>query len=233
MIAKMRYGGWLLALSATALGLVTATAMPASANHDVPWQPKPSAQDLLNDCSSGVGKCTFNDPVIKEAYLSNFHQVSDTIYNCSATRDSTQSKAWADMTGSMDQVGVTITEKVELLEIVEISVQQSYSHTWINQHTETGTTTLTVGPGEVGWINRAQVMQKVTGTWQTHYDDPHWGHYFWEVTGAAVISPAANGTDGKHNTVVTKTRPMTTSEKLSCETMHKNKIVELPKGRSL
>ena len=70
-------------------------------------------------------------------------------------------------------------------------------------------------PEVPGVISRAQVMQQISGTWQTHYDDPKWGHYYWFVPDV-VTGPAPNGTDGKHNAVVVKSRKMTAEEKKLC-----------------
>ncbi|MGW7404164.1 hypothetical protein ACWGI9_10550 [Streptomyces sp. NPDC054833] len=204
----MRHGGRMLALSVAALGVVAAMAAPASADD------QPTRAQLIADCDSGVGKCTFNEPQLGEAYLGDFHRVSDSLYNCS-TSAATQSMTWSDTVGSTDSAGVSVTVGGKIADIIDVSVTATYSHTWSSSHSETSSINMTVKPGEVGWIARAQVMQTVSGTWQTHYDDRKWGHYFWFVPDV-VTGPAPNGTDGESNAVVVKSRKMTAKEKQSC-----------------
>ncbi|WP_411575161.1 hypothetical protein [Streptomyces fradiae] len=195
-----------LALASCA-GLTIAASPAAAADH-------PTRQELTADCTSGLGKCTFNNPVLGEAYLGEFRQVSDSLYNCSSS-DATRTMSWSDSVGSTDSVGVSVTTGGKIAGIVDLSVTATYGHTWSSTHTEGNSLNMTVKPGEVGWISRAQVMQKVSGTWQTHYDSRKWGHYywFWQDT---ITGPAKNGTDGKNNVVVVKTRKMTEAEGRSC-----------------
>lgn len=185
-----------------------AGALPAAAADE------PTEKQLMADCASGVGKCTFNNPEVKKAYLGNYHQVSDTLYNCS-TSDATQSLNWSDSVGSTDSAEFSITSGGKIAGIVDLSVTAKYGHTWKTDHTDGGSMGMTVKPGEVGWISRAQVMHEVSGRWQTHYDDPHWGHYYW-YWDDTISSPAPNDTDGVKSAVVVKSRPMTAEEKASC-----------------
>lgn len=203
-----RRGSRLMALTAASLGLVAAMAGPAVADDG------PAREQLIADCASGDGKCSFNEPVLGKAFLGDFRQVSNSLYNCS-TSDATQSMGWSDTVGSTDSAGVSVTAGGKIAGLIDLSVTATYSHTWSSSHTENSSLNMTVKPGEVGWISRAQVMQTVSGTWQTHYDSPKWGHYFWFVPDK-VTGPAANGTDGRSNAVTVKTRKMTTAEKKSC-----------------
>ncbi|RST14391.1 hypothetical protein E2C00_13245 [Streptomyces sp. WAC05374] len=203
-----RYGSRAAAVVAVVCGAALAGALPASAGE------QPTKPELLADCASGAGKCTFNEPKLGEAYLGAFHQVSDSLYNCSSS-DATQSMTWDDTVGSTDSLGVSVTAGGKIAGIVDLSVTATYSHSWSSTHSESSSLNMTVKPGEVGWISRAQVMQKVSGTWQTHYDSPKWGHYYWFVPDT-ITGPAKNGTDGKSNAVVVKTRKMTDAEKRSC-----------------
>ncbi|WP_228772970.1 hypothetical protein [Streptomyces eurocidicus] len=188
--------------------MVGAAALPAAAADE------PTEQQLMADCASGTGKCTFNNPVVDKAYLGNYHQVSDSLYNCS-TSDATQGLNWSDSVGSSDTFEVSVTAGGKIAGIVDTSVTAKYGHTWQVQHSDGGSLGMTVKPGEVGWISRAQAMRQVSGRWQTHYDNPHWGHYYW-FWDDTITSPAPNDTDGVKNAVVVKTRPMTADEKASC-----------------
>ncbi|MGK5544199.1 hypothetical protein ACSNOH_05635 [Streptomyces sp. URMC 127] len=202
------------ALSVAALGMTAAMAAPASADD------QPTRKQLIADCASGEGKCSFNDPVLGKAFLGEFRQVSNSLYNCSSS-DATQSMGWSDSVGSTDSVGVSVTAGGKIAGIVDVSVTANYGHTWSSSHEENSSLNMTVKPGEVGWISRAQVMQTVSGTWQTHYDSPKWGHYYWYVPDT-ITGPAPNGTDGKSNAVVVKTRKMTAEEKASCSSGSKS-----------
>ncbi|QHC22989.1 hypothetical protein [Streptomyces sp. GS7] len=216
----LRHGGRAVALTATAVGMVAAMALPAAADSG------PTRKELIADCASGLGKCSFNDPVLGKAYLGDFRQVSDSLYNCS-TSPATQSMTWSDTVGSTDSVGVSITVGGKIADIIDLSVTANYSHTWSSSHSESSSLNMTVQPGEVGWISRAQVMQTVSGTWQTHYDSPKWGHYYWYVPDT-VTGPAPNATDGVSNAVVVKSRKMTAQEQASCSAKsHQGKTFRL------
>lgn len=204
----MRHGSRLLTATVAACGIAVSITSPAVADE------QPTRELLRADCDSGEGKCTFNSPQLGEAYLGDFRQVSDSLFNCS-TSDATQSMTWSDSVGSTDSLGVSVTAGGKIAGIVDLSVTTTYNHTWSSTHSETSSLNMTVKPGEVGWISRAQVMQRVSGTWQTHYDSPKWGHYYW-FFGDTITGPAANGTDGKSNAVVVKSRKMTDTEKKSC-----------------
>lgn len=197
-----------LAVAAATSGILVAATSTAAADDG------PTRELLTADCASGLGKCSFNDPKLGEAYLGDFRQVSDSLYNCS-TSPATQSMTWTDSVGSTDSVGVSVTAGGNIAGIVDLSVTATYDHSWTSTHTESSSLNMTVQPGEVGWISRAQVMQQVSGTWQTHYDDPKWGHYYW-FWGDTITGPAPNGTDGKSNAVVVRSRAMTAAEKKSC-----------------
>ncbi|MFG2888565.1 hypothetical protein [Streptomyces sp. NPDC048248] len=216
---RTRYGRRAVALSTAALGMVGAMALPAAAA----TTEEPTREQLIADCASGEGKCTFNEPTLGKAYLGDFRQVSDSLYNCS-TSDASQSMGWADTVGATDSVGVSVTAGGKIAGLIDLSVTATYSHTWTSSHTENSSLNMTVKPGEVGWISRAQVMQKVSGTWQTHYDSPKWDHYYWFVP-ETVTGPAPNGTDGQSNAVIVKSRKMTAEEKASCS-------ADAKKGRS-
>ncbi|MCX5052394.1 MULTISPECIES: hypothetical protein [unclassified Streptomyces] len=209
MNRALRHGGRALGLTAVVLGTIAA-AVPAAADE------QPTSEQIMADCASGEGKCSFNSPKIGEAYLGKPRQVSELLYNCTASSAS-QSMSWADTVGSSQSVGGSVTVGGGIEGIVTASVTATYNYTWQSSHTETSSFTVTVQPGEVGWISRAQVMQQITGTWQTHYDDPRWGHYYWFVPDV-ITGPATNGTDGKHSAVVVKSRKMTATERKLCST---------------
>jgi hypothetical protein len=197
------------AIAVAACGFVAAVSPSATAADT------PTREEILADCDSGLGKCTFNSPQLGEPYLGKFEQVSDTLYNCS-TSDTTKKLTWTQKVGSTDSVGVSVTAGGTLMGLVNVSVTATYGHTWTTESSESDEQPVTAKPGEAAWISRAQLMQNVSGEWQTHYDDPKWGHYYWFVPDT-ITSPAKNGTNGKSSAIVVKSRPMTDAEKQSCE----------------
>ncbi|MEU6182866.1 hypothetical protein [Streptomyces coeruleorubidus] len=69
-----------------------ATAVPAAAEE------QPTAEQIMADCASGEGKCTFNSPRVGRAYRGEPRQVSELLYNCTDSPAS-QSMSWADTVG--------------------------------------------------------------------------------------------------------------------------------------
>ncbi|MCQ4043404.1 hypothetical protein ACFOSC_02260 [Streptantibioticus rubrisoli] len=207
-----------VAIAAASCGFVVAATVPSSAADE------PTREAILADCESGSGKCTFNSPQMGEPYLGNFVQVSDTLYNCS-TSDTTKKLTWTQKVGSTDSVGVSVSAGGTLMGLVNVSVTATYGHTWTSETSESDEQNVTAKPGEVAWISRAQLMQKVSGEWQTHYDSPKWGHYYWFVPDT-ITSPAKNGTGGKSSSIVVRSRPMTDAEKASCEANRSKVLVK-------
>lgn len=202
--------GRVLLVSAAAAAAVGAAALPASAAGD------PTVADIMADCASGsdISSCELKDPEIQKAYLGNYHQVSDTLYNCSSS-DASQGLNWSDKVGTADSVDISVTAGGKIAGIIDLSVTAKYGHSWTTEHSDGGSMGMTVKPGEVGWISRAQAMRQVKGRMNVWYKHTHWGHYnwYWDDT---FTSPAPNDTDGVTNAVVVKTRPMTDAEKASC-----------------
>ncbi|MFD0008064.1 hypothetical protein ACFVJ4_37495 [Streptomyces sp. NPDC127178] len=208
----VRSGGRTVTLLALAVGAVAATALPAAAEEEE----GPTREQIMADCESGEGQCTFNDPKVGKAYLGKQRPVSDLLFNCSSSPAS-QAITWSDTVGSSHSTGVSVTTGGGLAGIFTASVTATYNYTWQTSHTESSTATVTVAPGEVGWISRAQLMRRVSGTWQTHYEDRKWDHYFWYVPDV-ITSPAPSGTDGRRSAVMVDSRKMTAEEKKSCST---------------
>ncbi|MFJ9613755.1 hypothetical protein [Streptomyces noursei] len=231
---KSSWSWRILGVGVTCTALIGLAALPASAM---------TGDRVLRDCASGFGKCTFNGPyrhesegpAIGKAYLGGFHQVSDTMWNCT-TSPAKQTLTWSDTVGSTDSFDVSIKAGGKIAGVVEASVEAKYGHTWMTQHSDSASLEMTVKPGEVGWISRAQVMRELTGYWQTHYDNPQDGHYYWYLGPDTITSPAPNDTEGVKNSVVLKTRPMTDAEKNSCQVHNagvflSKKKVEQPQQR--
>ncbi|WP_372411492.1 hypothetical protein [Streptomyces luteireticuli] len=236
MIWSRRYGVRALAALAVTTAAAVGGTLPASAdtnpgNSDVNAEVKaevkklfggidhPSDAQILDYCQKVVTDkpdhlyCTFDNPVVDKAYLGNYHPASDDLYNYTSS-DATQQLNWSDTVGSTNTVEVSASVTATLIDkVLSASVSAKYGYTWSNSHSEGGSIGITVKPGEVGWIDRAQAMHKVTGTWHFYSD----GLVINEQVKGTIVSPADNGTDGVRNAVVAKTRKMTANEKGSSD----------------
>ncbi|MEU9480510.1 hypothetical protein [Streptomyces sp. NPDC048191] len=112
-------------------------------------------------------------------------------------------------------MGTEFSSSVTIAETVQFSLSVMYQHSWLTTHTETYSSTLPVPKGYKGWIDYADVVQHISGTWQTHYDDRHWGHYFWYVHDN-ITHPVTEGTDGQRRQIIPVIRPMTSADWRSC-----------------
>ncbi|MFI8219996.1 hypothetical protein [Streptomyces sp. NPDC085932] len=197
--------------------MVAMTATPSEAHHVYPG---PTTQQIMADCTSGLGKCTFGDgsPVMGESpggdltrktYIDNWRRVSNLSPNCMSAPQR-KSISWSQTTGTSDTFGISF--KVEVGAIVKTGVETKYEHSWMEQKTVSDTYHVDVKPGTYAWIKRGQVMQAYTGKWRTHYDDPKWGHYYWATSYDTVRQPAREGQDGLYSEVGWDERPMTREE---------------------
>ncbi|WP_420082638.1 hypothetical protein ACN6AT_37295 (plasmid) [Streptomyces sp. JL4002] len=174
----------------------------------------PPREKIIRDCQTGKGRCKFDSPLVRKVYLGEFRQVSDYVYNCGSDPVN-HSITWSDTVESSSTIGMQFEAGGVVTGILNISFAANYGHTWNDSHSETDELTVNIRPGEVGWIERAQVMRKVSGVWKTNYRFKKNGHRKWEVPDV-VTGPAPRGTEGLQNAVVFKSRVMTESEVKSC-----------------
>lgn len=194
--------GVLTAAMATACAAVLAPTAAAAA----PSPDTPTARQLLLKCDNGTDVCVFHPDGPPEISMGPAHQVGPSTYNC--TDDVQRSGiGWSDTTGETNSVGISLSAEYGFAEVFKVTVEASYQHTWSSSHTESGSTWVDVRPGEVGWVTREAQMQTVSGTYELHFPDPYYGHYYWYVPFTATgPMPDAPDTRTQH------TRPMTDSE---------------------
>ncbi|MFR9676820.1 hypothetical protein [Streptomyces sp. TR06-5] len=169
----------------------------------------PTARQLLMKCDNGSDVCIFHPDGPPQISMGPSHQVGDSAFNC--TQDTQRSGVgWSDTTGETNSVGLSMSAEYGFGEVFKVTVEASYEHTWSNSHTETDTTYIDVRPNEVGWVTREAQMQTVTGTYELHFPDPYYGHYYWYVPFTATGPvPDAPSTKTQH------TRAMTGQEQAS------------------
>jgi hypothetical protein len=151
----------------------------------------------------------------KEAVLGPHKQVTKTMYNCSSS-PATQAFSWTDTTGTTTTIGVKIGIGID--SIIKADFEAHFEQSWMNEHSESETDQLTVPENSVGWIEHAQVMRKVSGTWNTFDQDssPYPGGWKKVYADDVITAPAPEGEDGKHRAVLMKSRAMTDDEKKEC-----------------
>ncbi|MEU9482045.1 hypothetical protein [Streptomyces sp. NPDC048191] len=132
----------------------------------------PTRADILRDCASGVGKCTFTTTSVSK-YVGVYRAVLPWVHNCYAS-------------------------------------PQTYSRTIYGKPFS-----VTINSRWAFQVYYAPVLQKLTGYWTTHYDDPHWGHYFWTVTDT-ISRPLVNATDDERGVIGYDAHPMTLDESKVC-----------------
>jgi Ricin-type beta-trefoil lectin domain-like len=111
--------------------------------------------------NSTYASCDSLKPSNIDDGLGAFRVTSDTLVNCT-TSNSTQSLGYTDGTTTTNTVGTKVEISGKLFGIVQTKLEVSYQHAWAESHSVTKTVTITVAPGEYGWIATAQRMQNVT-----------------------------------------------------------------------
>ncbi|NBH03518.1 hypothetical protein [Amycolatopsis sp. SID8362] len=172
MNSRTRHTWRFAVLSLASLALITATASPALANDADPADRLIASTDgsrtlpvgflLGNGCSYPNMKCSYGNPVKGEAYLTDYKQVSGSLWNCSVDQPGSKRMRWDDAVKSSVSIGgsLTLSQSAGIIfASVTASVKASYSHTWDESYSTGSDVEVNVKPGYVGWISRAQVMQ--------------------------------------------------------------------------
>ncbi|WP_435602218.1 hypothetical protein [Streptomyces sp. bgisy130] len=163
----------------------------------------------LKRCAAGEGDltCTYNQDSVSTAAVGPEKCVSALYNNTHGADNEKPTIAYSDTTGWTNSVGGSVTVSAEagidefVVSKVTTSISVNYSHQWIEQNTVTKTYPFTVRKGEWGWLTRAQLMKKVTGTWTFSKGDATW-------TGAGTSTvPAEEGTDGAQSVITPHSSP--------------------------
>ncbi|MFR9730908.1 hypothetical protein ACL03H_16915 [Saccharopolyspora sp. MS10] len=171
------------AVLVSAISLTALAFAPAASAAD-----EPTVRELMDKCDNGTDSCVFHPEGQPEHYAEDRHTVGDPVYNCT---DGVQrfSVEWSDTTSQSNSVGLSMTTEAGFGKVFAVAYEQSYQHTWEESHTESQATYVDTEPNQVGTVERAARMQKVTGTYELHFEDKFYDHYIWyvpmEVTGPA------------------------------------------------
>ncbi|MFD5110937.1 hypothetical protein ACFWNG_01240 [Streptomyces sp. NPDC058391] len=168
---------------------------------------QPTIRELLDKCDNGTDVCVFHPDGPPQVSMGEAHQVGDSAFNCTADLQRS-TVGWSDTTGESNSVGVSLSAEYGFSLVFKMTIETSYQHTWESSHTESEQTNVDVRPGEVGWVTREAQMQRVSGTYELHFPDRFYGHYYWYVPfDATGPLPDAPSTKTQH------TRAMTDQEK--------------------
>ncbi|MDA2815138.1 hypothetical protein O4J56_31140 [Nocardiopsis sp. RSe5-2] len=189
--------------AAAALALTAGLAAPAHADHE----DTPTSRQLLELCNNGTDVCVFHPEGPVREHQAARHVVGSPVYNCT-DREQWMTVGWSDTTSESNSVGLSLGGGYKFGEVFQVSFEATYGHEWKNSHTESQTTTVIAAPGEVGRVYVGPRMQTVNGTYELHFPDRYYGHYYWYVPFEAT-GPTAD----QSGTITQSTRPMTSEER--------------------
>ncbi|SDK30035.1 hypothetical protein SAMN04487820_106216 [Actinopolyspora mzabensis] len=173
-------------LSAAALAM-TGLAAPASATTEA----EPTVRQLLEQCENGnTDLCEFHPSGAPETRRGSYELVGGAT-NCSEGT-STRIISWQSTRGTTTNVSVTISAGVTLGEVFEAGFETSYERQWSWSTTKSDEIRHELGPNQAVNIYAAPMRQQVTGTYELHFGDPYYGHYYWYVHDVTVDGPQEN-----------------------------------------
>ncbi|PRX43958.1 hypothetical protein B0I33_113124 [Prauserella shujinwangii] len=150
----------------------------------------PTIRQLLEQCEQGrTDLCEFHPAGPPEVYRGSY-ELAGGARNCSAGT-STRVIRWESSQTTTNSVGVTISAGATLGEIFETSYEVSFSQEWSWTTTKADEIRHELGPYQAVDIFAAPMRQKVRGTYEMHFGDPYYGHYYWYVHDVVVDGPAS------------------------------------------
>ena len=150
----------------------------------------------MRQCDTRPTTCEWKENLAAKspAFLGASRCVSQLVHN-SSTNQGTYTRTWEQTVGWENTLGGSITLGVEtgvsfgIAAKVTAAVEVNYAHSWIGSETVSDSVTVTLLPGEYGWVTRRPLLKKVTGAWTLDV-----GGQPWRLPSVIKI-PAKDGTD--------------------------------------
>jgi hypothetical protein len=150
----------------------------------------PTVQELLDKCDSGdLDVCEFHPS--GETIAQGEFTFAGSAENCAADSQ-TREINWSSTEGETNSLGITLGVKAGLKDVYEVSIETTYGHEWTWSKTAQDKLTQTVSPGKAVNLYVAADRSTVTGTYEMHFGDPYYGHYYWYVNDVSVSAPTFN-----------------------------------------
>jgi hypothetical protein len=150
----------------------------------------PTVQELLDKCDSGdLDVCEFHPS--GETIAQGEFKFAGSAANCAADSQ-TREINWSSTEGETNSLGITLGVKAGLKDVYEVSIETTYGHEWTWSKTAQDKLTQTVSPGKAVNLYVATDRSTVTGTYEMHFGDPYYGHYYWYVNDVSVSAPTFN-----------------------------------------
>ncbi|MEI5675563.1 MULTISPECIES: hypothetical protein [unclassified Nocardioides] len=150
----------------------------------------PTVQELLDKCDSGdLDVCEFHPS--GETISQGEFKFAGSAANCAADSQ-TREINWSSTEGETNSLGITLGVKAGLKDVYEVSIETTYGHEWTWSKTTQDKLTQTVSPGKAVNLYVAADRSTVTGTYEMHFGDPYYGHYYWYVNDVSVSAPTFN-----------------------------------------
>ncbi len=201
-------------ISIVTLGILSTMTPTASAETIEYGESDPSAWEKLADCENGNANCTFTSSGVSEVLETPrvpFKQVSSPTKNCGAA-SLAQTITWNDETKTEYTFGVAVGPN---------NANLAFGASTETAHSAGGSTQVTVEPGTIAVLERAQIMKIYQGYFETRYTDadPLGG----PVPSAtqyriytSIFKAVPDGTDGKYSTVQATSRDLSEEEWSTC-----------------
>ncbi len=181
----MRRGRRALAALIGAVAILGGLLIPATASA----AEGPTVRQLLEQCEHGrTDLCEFHPSGSPEVYRGTY-ELAGGAQNCSEGT-STRVIRWESSQTTTNSVGVTISAGATLGEIFEASYEMSFNREWSWTTTKADEIRHELGPYQAVDIFAAPMRQKVRGTYEMHFGDPYYGHYYWYVHDVVIDGPA-------------------------------------------
>jgi hypothetical protein len=190
-------------IASAALAVGTLYAPSAASAEEVP-----TTRDLLDACGTETDECIFHPESETTADAERTVVVAD-VRNCS-TAEQNETRRWTNTHGETNSVGVEVKVEMKFAEVFSAGITTKYGHEWKWEKSTTEESRLTVAPGKVGQLTQVAQAHTVKGTYELHFPDRYYGHYYWYVPfeSTTVLDP---------NAVEYSDRDLTDEERASCE----------------